>query len=946
MKKILLVLLCACIFLSAAGCEITIDPKSGVSGKTAESSVYPGVKYESAFGVFAERVEKINSGYIAGGISGLPTETMDMYKNMDVEEYIEDWRKKYEEFGLELDEAMIEELRKGFLAMQDYLGGGALDTTEGEEDEPDAAYSPFGGFFLKDIPDNDAIKEYDPENTAEWALGVAGDMAAAQLFGVYDPGLIKAGGLAVSVYPHPLVLNNYASLLCNFSPIDALFFYFGALEYEPENPVILCNIAFCYYDIGDLDSAIAYADIAIKNNPECGPAYQLKTLGHLRDGNSELATETLFKSARDCFDEMTMTLFEAYIDEVESFSPWWHGHDDIEECRCLWPEDDQFPITEVTLELLYEISRKYVDTEDINPNVDTPSAQLNFAEYPAFGGAEDYMFSIQDYWGELVNENYKESDKAIHKVWELEDKLGIPYGLGPKSEAETLQVQNNLRQYYAFKVLLEYYTFLEEKLKADTMYSENRGIDFITYKTDDLQRKFQADLKSIFIPNGDAIIALREQGDERVKDLKKQYEDLSHEHEINCHHNMGPVDPAKCKSYDERFEALRKQIKETELRNAIEIRKQKQVYMNEMYNVSKAYAQEIWDMNKDLYNAEKQIFEEFWLKAGGIMKYITDPDVMELCENEREYFLRIYSDIEYFRDIEGGYNPVGFIEDEKYNFALGYEYWQWGTGKYTVEFYYESYNKWEDEIEELEAELYALLEQNRQKEPNYMTPPEGLEFKGSPIDIEKNALRQFENNGEMRGISVGDYYYRFSSTESEWKLPWSEGKYDKESGQKITYDYEQGYDIRQDFQRLPASVYDADAVAVKPGDLASKAKAFGQKLEEQGGNINMALSAASKVFAPVAWVKETADTVSGIVGIARAGADVKSAGDIRKGSYVTRDSKNRVIDQGAIYERQVGGEIKDFGLNRTTTVMRSKMTGVTSKNKTLTYKYKFLTYTE
>jgi len=47
-----------------------------------------------------------------------------------------------------------------------------------------------------------------------------------------------------------------------------------------------------------------------------------------------------------------------------------------------------------------------------------------------------------------------------------------------------------------------------------------------------------------------------------------------------------------------------------------------------------------------------------------------------------------------------------------------------------------------------------------------------------------------------------------------------------------------------------------------------------------------------------------------------------------------------------MYERQVGGEIGlpggfGYGLERTTTVTKSKMTGVATKNKTLTRNFTF-----
>ena len=241
------------------------------------------------------------------------------------------------------------------------------------------------GTALDKLPPNAGMDGYKPddwEKTGEWALEVASDMATAATFGGVSPGLMQAGGLAVSVYPHPLVLNNYACLLRDQFPNDALFFYFGALEFEPENPLILCNIGFTCLDMGDYATAKEYATLALRSNPECGPAYQILTLCHLKDKNSVLAAETLFKSTLDCIDDMTVMLFDSYFEAIEK----------------LEPMEDEFPLNDVVLELMYENARKYVDTAQINESVDTPTAQLTVKPYPNFGDGERTMLSYDDYW--------------------------------------------------------------------------------------------------------------------------------------------------------------------------------------------------------------------------------------------------------------------------------------------------------------------------------------------------------------------------------------------------------------------------------------------------------------------------------------------------------------------------------------------------------------------
>ena len=165
---------------------------------------------------------------------------------------------------------------------------------------------------------------------------------------IVDAGMVRAAGLAVSAYPHPLLLNNYAGMIREVSPDDALFFYFTALSLEPRNPVILTNIAMSFLDRNDLGAARNYATQALSENPEFGPAFQVLTICHLRDGNSLLAAETLMKSARDCFDDLSVRLFDDYLEEV--------GNLDVS-------EGDEYPLSEQQLEILYQIAKRYGDPE-------------------------------------------------------------------------------------------------------------------------------------------------------------------------------------------------------------------------------------------------------------------------------------------------------------------------------------------------------------------------------------------------------------------------------------------------------------------------------------------------------------------------------------------------------------------------------------------------------
>jgi hypothetical protein len=282
-KKTNVLILLLIILLAAYGAEAGEHPRQARAGSSPLLAAYPGVKINPDFNVFAERVAKINAGNIAGGnimSMGMSDDTADkmndMFADFDIDEYIQTMK------DAGMDEETLKTVRESMENVKRQAQEGSLGNSM-KEGVDMSGMGNLVNYPLNNLLPSQAMEGYDPDDwdaTGEWALSIAGDMATATAFGCVTPGLMNAAGLAVSVYPHPLLLNNYAGALRSESPKDALFFYQAALEFEPQNPLLLTNIGFTYLDMGDYDTAKEYALLALQYNPESGGAYQILTRCH------------------------------------------------------------------------------------------------------------------------------------------------------------------------------------------------------------------------------------------------------------------------------------------------------------------------------------------------------------------------------------------------------------------------------------------------------------------------------------------------------------------------------------------------------------------------------------------------------------------------------------------------------------------------------------------
>ena len=917
----------------------------------AELKAYPGFKYNEAFSIIADRVARINRGYIAGSAVAISDEMIQqmtaMYISMDIDGIVDATRKA----GSPMDEAAIENMRKmqkmareGTLG--DYFRG--IGTSEGA-DEPEedvvSGDSNAMGYKYDQLRPSEAMEGYNPDDekaAAEWALSVAGDMVSATIFDCVTPGLMNTAGLAVSVYAHTLVLNNYAGLLGEQSPMDALFFYFAALEFEPRNPLILINIGMTYLDMEFYDAAKEFALMALEVNPECGQAYQILTMCHLKDGNSVLAAETLFKSTRDYFDELTIGMFDSYFEAVNELK--YEG-----DTQSNFPE---FPITDDIMDLLYEMARKYVDTAEVNESVDSPAMQLTVKSYPSFGDGEDIMNSMEDYERDLKSDHSDRERKLDDQLRELERKI-----FDQKGKPEELKIMHNMRQYYAYLTLEKYYNFQQRKKYFEwhyKYYDEEKNNHYLF--DEDVSKEFDKQVSDTWHASCARETAIINEMEDRIKQMEEQRDKECAEWMKRIEDEMKRLGIwlmnaellEERRSLDRHYQDLTDRIKEAKMRYMIRFYKQCQSDIGLIFDLCKRYAIRLTDMDEAWYNENKQLMEEFWLKAGGILKYITDPEMLWLCEMLRERFVvRSVSIMTYRHHSEKPLLSAGDFDDY-YNGCIGGIGWH-VYGKYTVQLYYNSYNMYQEKIDELEQQLSEFYSSHPR-----LQPPTPVPFGGSPVEIEGGAIQEYKDPyaQPMQGFTVGGYYFRYNSDGYSWSLPFDDrGKHEYAGDRTTIYERDRRLDDFEPVERKEkplslraASAYDATAKMINASEMPDKISEFAKKIMQKEivldnpsgpmGNIG----AAKKIFGMFG-------DVMGYIGFAQAAADVRTSGSITYSKYVTRDSRGRVLDQGNVYERQVGGSIMGYGLERTTTVTKSKITGVATKKKSLTHKYKYGTMT-
>jgi tetratricopeptide (TPR) repeat protein len=450
------------------------------------------------------------------------------------------------------------------------------------------------------------------------SVNVASDVAVGKFLMFSTDTLIAMVSEAVKAYPeNPLVLNNYASLLLDSGKnTDSVRFLKKALEQDPDSPILLANIANAYLSLNDYGNAKGYAQKAISLAPEFGAPYQVMTSVHLKEGNDVLATETMVKGARNTFNDISIHQFDSFLSQAAKLKP-----------------GKEFPMKPFVLDELIKVCRDNVESGQSYNNADTPHGQIKIGDFPTFAGPDDFekaggylmqqlkqiydktdfkllLDSLDKSGGDgqkivqrLMDEGFVPMDdlnlqgidmNTINKAVELyqdDGQFGIGdalslFGGNGKKQPSTLPVKLTgsgeipidleIKQSYAFQVITAYYSY------------QLRTLD------DDFSKKLDAFMEKF----GEKSEEVNQRVNDRLNTTIKEI--------------PGNVS-AMIQGY-KYFSSVNRQFKP----------------------ITRGNYPAFIDLYQNHYNKTKQILEEYWLKSGGLLKYIPDRKLFDKMNKERE----------------------------------------------------------------------------------------------------------------------------------------------------------------------------------------------------------------------------------------------------------------------------------------------------------------------
>lgn len=412
--------------------------------------------------------------------------------------------------------------------------------------------------------------EADEEAKKLTAMCIITDVALGQMGGYDRNSLLYLTEKALSAYPeHPLILANAGSVMFEAGYTDeAINLYLQSLAVSPGNPIVLTNLANCYLNKGEYSKAEQYAASSLAVDSEYSPAYQVLTSVHLENGDHILASETMIKSAKNCFDDVTMHQMDSFLQEVETLEP-----------------TDEFPLKEEIMEEFYEIMNQ--EGQAVLPGMDTPEQQLKLPDFPEVS-TMDGLINMREEFGKATNEWMDLRDKAFERLMENSSKMGEYIGQRSLSSTSAAGVPS-LKQIYAFKILTSFY---QHKLKV----AEN---DFAV------------------------------ENDKITTDIEKQYEKAEEKlpDDIKMNNQWDSIEERALSGAapDAIWPEIREQFEDFD------------GYMEELIEADAKGSKQILELRRKYYNEVRQICEEYWLKAGGMLKYVGDEGTFESLCAMREF---------------------------------------------------------------------------------------------------------------------------------------------------------------------------------------------------------------------------------------------------------------------------------------------------------------------
>ncbi len=148
------------------------------------------------------------------------------------------------------------------------------------------------------------------EEKAEHLIAYSAAMLTCQTEGEVTAEALEKGLAVVSMYPHPVLLNNYGTMLMYVEEYDlALDVFEIVYDQTGDLAIVLTNIASCYYEKGDIINAKKCCEEALVEQQGFGPALQLLGSIALEEGEPLKALEYIFRSAETYWNPVSADHF-------------------------------------------------------------------------------------------------------------------------------------------------------------------------------------------------------------------------------------------------------------------------------------------------------------------------------------------------------------------------------------------------------------------------------------------------------------------------------------------------------------------------------------------------------------------------------------------------------------------------------------------------------------
>ena len=288
----------------------------------------------------------------------------------------------------------------------------------------------------------------DPHEQQQYLFDLSAELAYACGSSSTCEEFLNLGEALTIVFPIPQVLNNYGVLLINNSQKKKAIDYIEcAHEYDKYNFVYATNLAQLVFEndvlTGDMnfEAALDLVEDALKQNPEYGPALQLKSEIYLLQGKEQESIELMLESALYIWNDVSIAQFTTLYNSIDEL---------FYDLQDEYPDTYQYKWKSPIEDLLADFfivgtlnGSDFVGCEDISYEVNVSPSQINAA------------------YSELSNESAKLDKLSENKALEKEPRVEYYLNYFESGDPDCTQIYlGDMRQFTMYMFIEQYYTQL------------------------------------------------------------------------------------------------------------------------------------------------------------------------------------------------------------------------------------------------------------------------------------------------------------------------------------------------------------------------------------------------------------------------------------------------------------------------------------------------------